>query len=176
MQGDKRARQAAGKTARKKRGGVMERARVGRSALMTVEGRSRMRQEGCKAPPLPRSTLSHLSPCGALPYARHGLLSEVLWGPPEDQPAAAQGQWRLGHWGSAPGPPCLSLARLAGSGCRPEAHICLATRDGRGIQYESRPERAWECGSRPAPTGSLGGCVDCPAHARRQSMGLTDSR
>eukprot|EP00967_Tisochrysis_lutea_P081777 scaffold113035_cov35-Tisochrysis_lutea.AAC.3 len=49
-------------------------------------------------------------------------------------------------------------------------------RDGRGVSSRAGPARAWECGSRPAPTGGLGGVDECPADAKCQMAEHGDDR
>eukprot|EP00967_Tisochrysis_lutea_P052116 scaffold64540_cov37-Tisochrysis_lutea.AAC.1 len=45
---------------------------------------------------------------------------------------------------------------------------------GVGVSSRTGPARARECGSRPALTRGVGSVDECPAHTKRQSVGLTD--
>jgi len=92
---------------------------------------------GGAKPPLSLSPFSSSCvPAARRHAARHGLLSEVLWGLPEGQPGQLRGQWRLGL---SPWPP-LPLPRLPRWPWEPPKGICLPGDQGRGGgQLEGRP-------------------------------------
>ena len=125
---------------------------------------------GCKTPPLPLSTLTHRSPCGASPCGAPWPALRGPSGAPRGPARAAQGAVEAGA-GPLASSASPSLASLALGALQAVWLVCGAVLEG-GCQYDGKPVRASERGARRALGERLGRNDVSSAPANRQGLRL----